>query len=204
MKKVFLSEGRNDTDFLSIFLDENCRSLSYDRFDIDNAEGNSIIPKESEKTRRFREPRNQDDVLIKSEGGDENLVTVLGSELPNLVGNDLDLCVLIDLDGKDVSERITQFEEKLQPHTPGNKISVCHKDTLVSTTFIQAHVAKVLIDGKYIGQFDLLTFTEDLEEVADITGTENRDTIKEKIGDILERNQVSKPVKIAVQDRRSL
>ena len=200
MKKVFLSEGRNDTDFLSIFLDENFRSLSYDRLDIESAEGNSIIPKETEKIRRFREPRNGDDVLIKSEGGDKNLVTVLGSELPDLVGNDLDLCVLIDLDGNDVSDRITQFEESLQPHSPGNKISVCHKETLLSTTFIQAHVAKVLIDGKYIGEFDLLTFTEDLEEVADITGNENRSTVKEKIGGILQRNQVSKPVKIVVQD----
>lgn len=200
MKKVFLSEGRNDTDFLSIFLDENCRSLSYDRLDIENPEGSSVIPKETEKLRRFRESRNEDDVLIKSEGGDENLVTVLGSELLDLVGNDLDLCVLIDLDGNDVSDRITQFEEKLQPHSPGNQISVCHEETLSSTTFIQAHIAKVLVDSNYIGEFHLLTFTDDLEEVANITGAEpDRDTVKRKIGQILQRNQVSTPVQIVVQ-----
>ena len=201
MKRLFLSEGMNDTDFLSFFIEENYPSLKYDRLDISNDDGGSIVPEESEKIRRFRESRNDYEVLIKSEGGDENLVTVLGSKLPELLRGDLELFILIDLDGEDIRTRITQFQHELQPHSPGRSYSLSCEEEILKTTFLQTHVVKVSCGGRYAGEFKLLAFREDLEDAAEITGDEEeRDEVEGKLEDILERNQITKPIKVAVSD----
>lgn len=201
MKRIFLSEGKNDAEFLSLFIDEHYPSLQKDRLDMSNEDGGSIVGRESEKIRRFKEPRNSYDVLIKSENGDENLLSVLGSKLPELLRDDLELYVLIDLDGDSISSRITQFESQLQPHTPGRRFTISCEEELVRTHYLETYVINVQNGGRYIGKFKLLAFCEDLEDAANITEDEtDRDVIESKIENILRRNQVTAPIQAALSD----
>ncbi|WP_143420672.1 hypothetical protein [Halorubrum ezzemoulense] len=191
----------NDTEFLSLFIDRNYPSLNYDRLDISNEDGGTIVPKESEKIRRFSESRNDYRVLIKSEGGDENLISVLGSKLPELLGSNFELFILIDLDGEDINSRITQFEDELETHTPGKSYSLSCEEEILSTHFLETHVIKVECGSRYVGEFKMIAFCEDLEDAANITGNEaDRDEVENKIDDILERSQITTPIKVAFAD----
>lgn len=201
MKRLFLSEGSNDTTFLSLFIKEHYPMLDTDRLDISNGDSGSMMYKESKKIREFKDPRDDHEVLIKSENGDENLVRFLGSKIPDLLRMDLDFYVLIDLDGKDIASRLTQFENKLQPHSPGKSFDISCGREIVKTHYMESYVVNVQIDRRDIGNFNLLAFCEDLEDAADIGEDESdQDIIEDKISDILERNQITAPVKRAFSD----
>lgn len=189
MKRIVLSEGRNDVHLVSCFFGECDRTLMVEPFygeDIESA----FRSVESRAIRRFQERRNPYHVLAKSENGKSNLKKVFAGLVNQLMDIDLEIFVLVDLDGGHLDTLVDDFDEQIQDRhdgriglgTPANRN---HNGDMVGAT-----CEVVTANGKTKGEFHLVAFEQTLEQVAGTSREEDRETQEEKIEALLDEDHV--------------
>lgn len=188
MKRIVLSEGKNDVHLVSSFFKECDKTLEVKRFHGENL-GPSLRGEESQEITNFQERRNPYDVLVKSENGKPNLKKIFSVLANRLMEIKPDVFVLIDLDGGRLDELVHELDERVQARHNGIKLGTAevrerNGDMLAATCEVLTTTEKVK------GEFHLVAFEQTLERVAGTSREEDREVQEEKIECLLDEDHV--------------
>lgn len=173
MDKVVLSEGINDIRFLSALHREYRRDKKFDIFDNQN--------EETSETKRIiqHEVDTNFEYLYKCEGGRPNLCQIFSDISVHLSGRDIELYVLVDLDGDSVDDLYNEMGKYLTSDY-GNKVKLVENSKSSNEDFCILDCTLEIISGSD-KQIDIFAFHNSLEEVTGIYKGEERASKREKI-----------------------
>ena len=192
-KWIILLEGKND----SVFISEVLTRLSINEnkikiYDQDEREKMEVIRhQETVLIDRLSEKRSPYKILVKSEGGKDK-VFQLYERLPEQVESEIEILILLDLDGKNLENTLKKRNEKLKD-SRGLKIVIT--DTLDKGIFkiVEGRVVKEKGD-KELRKFYMVCFSQNLEHESGIkkSGIKNDDAedIEEKIKEFASGQEV--------------
>lgn len=191
MNQIVLTEGKNDLTLISKFHIQHGNSVeTFKREDL-----NSKRPRNEQdnRIRTFLEPKCPYDILIKSEEGRPNLLKLIFSEIIFLIDETNKVTMVIDLDKND-GEALEQFlpalSREIESAHKGGGFEVNFGDPIYECSYLVALKPSVYKRNSYFGEFALIIFKPDLEEVASITGEENREEKDQKIESLLEKDEI--------------
>jgi hypothetical protein len=203
MNRIVLSEGKYDTQLLievyaSLF--DSIDSIS--RLDIENVNKDRLIKQESSRISRFIQVRNNDDYLFKSEGGKNGLktaVAVMAKELLDFQDR-IGLCILVDLDGGDVSGFVDDVDEMMESRSTTDRASLSVDGVCDHRPPMKIHEATFSYrEHEYT--IDILAFETTMEDVASISKNEDTAQDKEdKVKSISQRRVIQNAVNEVVFD----
>ena len=185
MKKLFIVEGYNDQLFCRHFLQES-GSYPEDKIDIfvNSAKADDLRPNQTRAITRFSQRSSPYRVLIKSEIGRGNLISLLEKQIVNVLVNLYEIAPVVifdhdrrnpqrDFDGifESVRRRSNHIDFELR-----NNRSFLSGDILLRNYDLVKNIGN---DSKVLSNFDFLTFRTSLEIVAGI-GELFDDTAKEE------------------------
>lgn len=192
MNRIFLSEGRNDTEMLDLVLNSVYRDLDTQRFDLEDHSSDSLINEESSMIMRFLEYRSDKDILLKSEGGKPKLKTAVASLSRGLLDylDYFELYVVIDLDGGSIGGIIDDIDEELESRSTTFTASLEKSGDIVpAPPFLIQDTIFSYRNIKYEIRFISLEYT--LEDVANINkDTDSGEEQREKVREISRREDI--------------
>jgi len=196
MKKVVFSEGKNDTEYLKHLINNHSSQLLIDRLDIESKPADPRIAHESNKLRMFLQSRNQNHILVKSEGGVPNLKETFSSLLTNLAKMRCDFYLLIDLDDGTMSDIVEDLNTRLAGYHPSDDLQLNPISDLNRRTHICIQEFEFLINGQSTTEFNIIAFRQSLESSANINkDIDEREEIKDKCQRLAENRRVSEPIR---------
>lgn len=192
MKRIILSEGKNDTIFLKELLTkkmviEESKILFFDQ--------NS---QDIEKNLKFLEDRYFDKLqsewmtyklLVKSEGGKTKIIDITISKLPHLCQRGYDPIMLVDLDGSLMESFIDRFKEKLINRFRSINLTLESRE-LHKINDALMYSIKLFKNTKHIGKIYVIGFHQTLERVTGINSTHTDDEKRNMSQRYIEGSQI--------------
>lgn len=195
MNKIIFSEGRRDTEFLKELVHDYANRLSVDRLDIPSGPSDTRNPRETNKIRQFSERWDPHDILLKSEGGLPNLLETLPVMFIQNYDSEIDLDVLLDLDGGKMSEVVDELNNRLEGRSQSGSVHIEPCSKLSNRHFISTQRFSIVVNGHQKKEFSIAAFRESLEIVADINKSEDSENImNQKARDIVDDERVREPI----------
>jgi hypothetical protein len=196
---IVISEGERDTTFLEAVVAQHRNGYDVGNpVDIGSEPIDALYRRESGEIAKFRSRRHRD-VLLKSEGGRNNIEAVF----PRLVGDlsqiDARLALLLDLDGDDLSAVVETLREKLSGRTAGaeTRLSATCDPNRFSHFLTQEFT--ITASGRHVTDFTLVAFRESLESVAGVDkDTDSRETMDDKVERLADDDRVTEPIVRAI------
>jgi len=181
MKRIILSEGKNDTIFLKELLTKKLTIFKENEilFFDQNAE-------ETYKNTKFLEDKYFDKLdsewmpfklLVKSEGGKTKIIGTTISKMVYLCKKGYDPIILIDLDGGKIECFIDKFKEKLIDRFKNNNLTITSNE-LHKIDDALMHSMRLSQDNKLIGTIYITGFYQTLERTTGIDNTLHTDDNK--------------------------
>ena len=189
MKRIILSEGKNDVHLVSSFCGECDRTLEVKKFYGEDIES-SFRSKESRAIRRFQERRNPYHILAKSENGKSNLKKAFAGLVNQLMDIDPAVFVLADLDGGRLDRLVADFDEQIQDRHNGRIELGPPSNRNRNGDMVGATCEVVTAGGKTKGEFHFVAFKQTLERAAGTSHEEDRETQERKIEALLNEDHV--------------
>lgn len=192
MKRIFLTEGKRDVNFLRKFVGADGRVDNVTEFFGEEVEG---IGKgdESRAIGNFLQPHNPYHVLLKSEEGYPNLVKVFGALLSNLHERGADFCLLIDLDGSELGK----FERGVNEVCHGRfnaDVGIQFDDYLLKRQRIVGANFSYIKKGQAVDDFRVVAFRDSLESAAGINGGEDSQVEDGKLEDLAQNSEMKEVI----------
>ncbi len=193
MKQILISEGKYDVFLLEQFYKEFNKSVDtflkeevQKKSDPENQQTNTI--------RSFIEPRCPDDVLIKSEGSKNYLLTFLSTQIHHLIENIDEVIMVVDLDSDD-EEGLENLREKLsdkiEDRHQGSGLEAQIKEPMKTNEYLVVSEAYCYLRGSCRGGFLVIGLKPNLEDIAGIDREGNeRKTKEEKISQLLDEEKI--------------
>lgn len=206
MKQILLSEGKYDVFFLEEFYQNFSKSV--ETFLKEEVKKKSNPRNQQTNTiRSFIESRCPYDVLIKSEGSKNNLLTFFSTQVHHLIENIDEVVMVIDLDSDD-EEGLENLKERLSEKI-GDKHSASGfeiqiKDPMKRNEYFVVLEVGVYLRDQFFGRFFVIGLKPNLENIAGIDREGNKkETKKEKIKDMLEKEKIFGFLQEVLVDRSS-
>ncbi|WMT06235.1 hypothetical protein NP511_12655 [Natrinema thermotolerans] len=194
MKKAFFGEGKNDSEFIEIFVEEHIDNVKFDRLDIEDINKEAVVPRESSKIRDFKEQWNPYDILIKSEGGEDKLKTGFSTLLLGLTKLPFDYYLLVDMDGGEIDDVESELNDRIHSIHNNNNIEISQNGRKDTYEHFVIQSFSVISHETITDNFEVVAFKEDLEEEAGIPdGVEEVETIRDSLADFVQKNSVYQP-----------
>ena len=180
MKRIILSEGKNDTIFLKELLTiktliEESKILFFDQNSQDKESNSKFL-----QDRYFEKLQSEwllYELLVKSEGGKTKIINVTAAKLCYLCEQGRDPIILIDLDSGQIKCFIDELEAKLTNRFKGANLSIKSEELLKINEAIMWS-SKLYKNSKFIGIIYVIGFYTTLEQVLKIDKV--RDTDEQK------------------------
>lgn len=167
-KRVILSEGRRDTEFLDALLATHDREFDTARLDIENEPPDRVVDRETNRIARFDANWNDTDVLLKSEGGVQNLLAGFPRLLLDLRRRrGLELGLLVDLDGRGLDWLAADLDDRLT-EIGGRPMNVRPVTETARHHYLVRRRYEFAVAGTPRCEFGVVAFREALEAVAGI------------------------------------
>ncbi len=180
MKRIILSEGRNDTIFLRELLVTKIPIEEHKILFFDQSSRNGIKHLRRAQDTSFNEFSDdwrRYEILAKSEGGQEKILTVMCSRLRFLCyDKKYDPIMLIDLDGGSINRFVRKLEDNLVSSFQNIGLSLTKNQTYDDNE-ITMWLVELLSRGSSIGKLHIIAFKSSLE---DVIGIESRHTDEQK------------------------
>lgn len=184
MRRVVLSEGMNDTEFLSRCVSHSGVSPECRRLDLNIDKSNIHDSRESEAIRKLKSSYNRTELLMKSEGNKDKLFEAFTTLCPQMAADRYEIYLLIDLDNKPPSHVHEKINEKLSGQHPGNQISIKASSDIQEYSVLKKQDYHIVTGANPIKELAILSFEESLEDVAGISEGEPRDVKDQKIDEL--------------------
>lgn len=194
MKKLILSEGKDDTYFVHESVKRYDSGIDTDVVDIEDKTIAEQKPLESEEIREFIPRFNPYAVLAKSEGGQNSLKKIFCSLVADLARRELDFFLVIDLDGGDLEEYIDDIRLRIDDVHAGNDVILNRINQIETSDVIIIVEYEVIFNQQSIDRFCVIAFTNSLEDVAGITGSDDWETRQDKIDDVIDNPELFDPL----------
>lgn len=190
MIAIVFSEGKNDTYFAGEVFNREMSGFYEREFNAEeDVNSGSPVPQESRVVNNFvRVRRGERAVLLKSEQGEDQLMNSLVRFL--LEQDGVIFSTIVDLDGGSVRDKINEIENLVDNRTPNavTQVNLEEEGTRSTNEDFQSIQWKVVIDGQPIENFGMVAFYEDLEDAAEIDGSEPRTSQEQQIERYLDNN----------------
>lgn len=180
MKQVVLSEGKWDVKLVSYYYEQFHSDLLVDTFIGEEIPYSDLKNQESNAIENFLEPRNPYDVLVKSENGKSDLKLIFVKLVRYLLGQDVQVCLLIDLDGGDHDRLLRELDEQVRSNYDGRECEIVSQEPLAKSPVQVCSRNRLLEDGSVRGEFDVVAFRHTLDTAADIDKETDSDEVKER------------------------
>jgi len=194
MRRVVLSEGMNDTEFLSQCISHSGVSLKCRRLDLEIDKNSIRDSRESEELRKLKSSYTQTELLLKSEGNKDKLFEAFTTLCPQMAKDRYEIYLLIDLDNKPHRHVREKINEKLSGQNPGNDIRIEASSAIQQYSVLKKQDYHIVADGEPIKDLVILSFDESLEAVTGISKEEPRKVKNEKIDNLASDATVRKGV----------
>ncbi len=194
MKRVIVTEGQNDILFLKellptkIYVDEN-KILFFD-----HESGDKLVKVKHAQKKcfdKFDSGLKRYEILAKSEGGKDKIITVIHHQLTNLCEKQNDPIMLIDLDKKPIESFTTKLKDTLSSTFQNIELSV-NQNQLYDDDEITTHSMELLSHNTRIGQMYIIAFKISLEDVTGIEKHHTEDEKREKIKSYIKKGKIHK------------
>ena len=204
MKRIILSEGRNDTIFLKELL---TRKMDFEEDKIIFFDQNSQDNKKNQKNledKFFSKLETEWEghrllLLVKSEGGKDNIIAINESRFRYFCEKRHDPIILIDLDNKPMEIFIDKLDKKLTNTFKGINLTTksCELETIDDATI---HSMKLFKNNNHIGTIYLIGFYQSLEHVTGINDEHNDDQKKSISEEYIKKSQIHKIFRLAFNE----
>lgn len=192
MKRVIFCEGESDNIFLRELLPVKIPVAEDKILFFDQNSSDFVIDMKHAQTRcfdKFGDEWRRYEILAKSEGGKDKIVTVVHSELINLCKQRQDPILLIDLDETPIGNFITKLTDVLISGFKNIQLNINQK--LVSDdTETEMWLMELRSYGNLIGKIYVIAFKTSLEVVTGIKKTHSDDEKKELIKAYIRRSKI--------------
>lgn len=195
MKQVVLAEGKRDVKLVEQYYERHSTDVLVDRFLGEEVDHSRLKNEESAAITNFLERRNPYQVLAKSENGKPDLKSVFTKLVNMLLRKNLDLCLLIDLDGKRYKQLIADLDKRVRSNYSGNQFEIAHDEILEKSSAQLAARNQVLDDGRTVGTFTVLAFHSELEDAANVADEDSKTVETEKLREFLADSRRSSPMR---------
>lgn len=193
-ERVILSEGRRDTEFLEALFATHDREFDTARLDIENEPPDRVVDRETNRIARFDAEWNDTDVLLKSEGGVQNLLAGVPRLLLDLRRRRLALDVLVDLDGRDLEWLVDELDERLTD-IGGRPMYVRPTSEVRRHHYLVRRRYEFVVAETPRCEFGVVAFRDSLETVAEIDkDADDRDEMDRKARRLATDRRVREPV----------
>lgn len=156
-------------------------------FRAEEIDPNDRFPRETKKIRTFINRHGDDALLVKSEQGKPELKEVFVSFLNELVEKRAFFALLIDLDGKDHTNVISDLNSMVQERYPAKSGISVLKGPTSHPDFIRCR-CEVSLGGEYSDTFGIVAFLDSLESTVGIQQDDQREICRQKIHDYIINN----------------
>lgn len=193
MKRVVLSEGKNDVHLVSSFFEECGGTYEVEQFHGEEIQ-TELRSAESRAITNFVEPRNDSDVLVKSENNKNNLQRVFAALVNQLTNSSRHtaVCVVVDLDGGTLDGFLENLDERVRGRQAGKGTTLgTHDLTARNRDMLAARCPVLTRQERVTGEFDVIAFKQTLERLTDIDrGNDDRDVKNEKVERLLDEDHI--------------
>lgn len=179
MKPVVMSEGRRDVKLVECYYEYVAGDFEVQTFIGEEISHSRQSNRESELIRNFPEPWNPFDVLVKSENGIEDLKLVFGKLAKFLLAQNVQLCLLVDLDGGDHSDFLDDLTEHVQS-SHGNHFEISFGERIERSSAMVATRNHLLDDAAVRGSFEVLAFHSRLESATNIDKEKDSEKVQDR------------------------
>ncbi len=176
-KRILFSEGVRDTEFLDALLETHGNNLQIDRLDIEEKPPDRTVDQETNRIARFDATWNDTEVLLKSEGGIQKLLSGIPRLLLDLRRRSVEFHFLIDLDERGLDWFTETVNERLV-NIGGNPMEIDPVGNTERHHYLVRQRYAFVVDGTTRCEFGVVAFRDSLETVAEID--EDRDSGAEK------------------------
>lgn len=199
MKRVVLSEGKRDVSLVEQYCELVDSDVRVKTFVGEEVAHSRLKNEESEAIRNFLEPRNPYQVLAKSENGKPDLVKAFVKLANFLVSRDVEVCLLIDLDGTDLGDLIDELDTKVRSNYDGRDFAIERDSVLDRSDALVAARSCLRSGDDVVGTFEVLAFRSDLECAANIDSEDPWETQEDKLCEFIEDQHRSSPLRRVLQ-----
>lgn len=190
MKQILLCEGKYDVFFIEEFYQEFSRSV--DTFLKEEVrKRRNPENKQSDSIRSFIEARCPDDVLIKSEGSKNNLLTFFSTQVHHLIEKIDEVIMIIDLDSADekgLENVMTKLSDKIEDRHSGSGCEVQVKGPIDRNEYFVSVNVCIHLRDSLLGEFFVIGLKPNLEDIAGIDREGNNK--EEKIKRLLDQENI--------------
>lgn len=194
MKRIVLCEGKRDVKFVKCFYAHRSSDTDVATFLAEQVEYSRLKNRETSAIRNFLEPRNPYHVLAKSENGKPDLKRIFVKLVNHLLGRDVHLCLLIDLDGtSDVDDLFAELHRRVQDNYEGRNFGIQQADVIDTTEDQIAVCGQLTTQTSVRGEFDVLAFRTNLEDAAAIRDEDSEAAEETKLREFVTEDRGSAP-----------
>jgi hypothetical protein len=166
-KRILFSEGVRDTEFLDALLETHDSDFQIDRLDIEEKPPDRTVDQETNRIARFDSAWNDTEVLLKSEGGIQKLLSGIPRLLLDLRRRSVEFYFLIDLDDRDLDWFTEAVNERLV-NIGGNPMEIDPVGNTEQHHYLVRQRYAFVVDGTTRCEFGVAAFRDSLESVAEI------------------------------------
>lgn len=167
-RHVVVCEGERDTTFLAAVVDQSRCEQTVTCVDIGSKPTDPLVSHETNELKQFDRPWTPGDLLLKSEGGYDNVVAAFPRLVTTFRRLDASLAMLLDLDGDGVGELLADLGAGLDDRYPGEQLELQPTVGPIERTCFQSTVVTVRRDETDLFSFPLLAFQTNLETAAGV------------------------------------
>jgi hypothetical protein len=198
MKKLIISEGKEDTAFLKEIIEDYYNGWNINIFDIESKPKESRVNIESKEIRNFQQRWNPYEILLKSEGGKPNLMQVAPIIIKRYSTEDIDFDFLIDLDRDSVDDIISSINEPLRLNSAGRDVEArCIGEPTVND-WLRVQGVEVMSEDESVTQFDMICIDKELDDIVQIE--EDSNDIDIEFNDEVHEDQIKTTITQALFD----
>lgn len=176
-KRILFSEGVRDTEFLDALLETHGTDFQIDRLDIEEKPPDRTVDQETNRIARFDATWNDTEVLLKSEGGIQKLLSGIPRLLLDLRRRSVEFYFLIDLDERGLDWFTEAVNERLV-NIGGNPMEIDPLGKTERHHYLVRQRYAFVVDRTTRCEFGVVAFRDSLESVAEID--KDRDSGAEK------------------------
>jgi hypothetical protein len=184
MKQLVLSEGVHDVLLVECFYESEFPSSELKPVYAEELEFNDLTDlqgQETKKIKNFLQRYNPYDVLVKSENGKPNLIQVFVKTVNFLAAAELELCLLIDLDGESMSSLLATLDEKARGTYSSADLRISQSGNIHSNEHMEVVEAELHDDDDVRDDFKITAFADSFEIAAEIDKrTDTKDVMRSK------------------------
>lgn len=180
MKQVVLSEGKRDVELVRCYYEQFHSDLRVDTFIAEEEPYSDLKHSESNAIENFLERRNPYDVFAKSENGKSDLKLIFIKLIRYLMKQDVQVCLLIDLDGGDQGRLIEELDERVRRNFEGTHLEIGNDDRIQRSPAQVATRHQLFENGNLLGAFELIGFHYKLETAAGIDKENDSEEVQER------------------------